>query len=102
MVMKEISKWWTIPELKFISQYYDHPDLINAIIDRASQYNLDDYDHVLFSYHGLPTRRVDNVYEEGLCTDRHCPNAITEENPFCYKASCLAPTRLLAAKPDLN
>ncbi|MFT7412970.1 MAG: ferrochelatase [Paraglaciecola sp.] len=102
MVMKQIGQWWAIPELKFISQYYDHPDLIDAIIDRASQYNLDDYDHVLFSYHGLPTRHVDKVYEDGLCTDRDCHNEITEENQYCYKASCFATTRLLAEKLGLT
>jgi ferrochelatase len=86
MVMTEIGKWWAIPELKIISQYYDHPDFIDAIVDRASKYDPGDYDHVLFSYHGLPMRHVDKVYEE---------------NQYCYKASCFATTRLLAEKLGL-
>ncbi|MDX1627927.1 MAG: ferrochelatase, partial [Fulvivirga sp.] len=32
LVLKEISKWWVIPELKVISQYYDHPDYIAAFV----------------------------------------------------------------------
>jgi ferrochelatase len=101
MVMTEIGKWWAIPELKIISQYYDHPDFIDAIVDRASKYDPGDYDHVLFSYHGLPMRHVDKVYEEGFCEDRDCEHEITAENQYCYKASCFATTRLLAEKLGL-
>jgi protoporphyrin/coproporphyrin ferrochelatase len=97
-VMRFIKKWWVIPELKIISQYYNHPLFIDACEARAKQYVLTDYDHILFSYHGLPERHVDKVYEEGLCADRDCEHEITEENKFCYKATCYATTRLLAAK----
>ncbi|MDX2350402.1 MAG: ferrochelatase [Porticoccus sp.] len=102
MVMDEIGKWWAIPELKVISQYYDHPDFVDAVVDRASKYDLSDYDHVLFSYHGLPIRHVDKVYEEGQCADRDCEHEITTENQYCYKASCFATTRLLADKLGLG
>ncbi|HEY6435038.1 MAG TPA: ferrochelatase, partial [Ignavibacteriaceae bacterium] len=51
-VMKIISKWWTIPEIKFISQFYNDEGFINTIVERAKKYNVDEYDHVLFSYHG--------------------------------------------------
>jgi ferrochelatase len=101
MVMAEIGKWWVIPELKIISQYYDHPDFIDAVVDRASKYDRDGYDHVLFSYHGLPMRHVDKVYDEGLCSDRDCDHNITTENQYCYKATCFATTRLLAEKLGL-
>ena len=102
MVMDEIGKWWAIPELKIISQYYDHPDFVDAVVDRARKYDLSDYDHVLFSYHGLPIRHVDKVYEEGQCADRDCEHEITTENQYCYKASCFATTRLLAGKLGLG
>lgn len=95
-VLKIIGKWYTMPELSVISQYYDHPGYINAFIDRGKKYDLKDYDHVIFSYHGLPTRQVDKVYEEGLCSDRNCEHEITEENKYCYKATCYATTRLIA------
>ena len=102
MVMDEIGKWWAIPELKVISQYYDHPDFLDAVVDRASKYDLSDYDHVLFSYHGLPTRHVDKVYEEGLCSDRDCEHEVTPESQYCYKATCFETTRLLAEKLGLD
>lgn len=98
-VMRIMRKWWVIPEVKMISQYYDHPDFINAFVSRGLQYNLAEYDHVLFSYHGLPERQVDKVYTDGkLCSAHDCENEITEENKYCYKATCYATTRLLAGK----
>jgi len=100
-VMRVIRKWWVIPELKIISQYYDHQKFIEAFVARGKQYNLDEYDHILFSYHGLPERQVDKVYDEGLCADHNCENEITEENKFCYKATCYATTRLLSRELNI-
>ncbi|QSE98362.1 ferrochelatase [Fulvivirga lutea] len=98
LVMDVVKKWWVIPEIQFAGQYYDHPDFIEAIADRASKYNFDEYDHILFSYHGVPDRHVDKVYATGLCTDRDCEHEITEENQYCYKATCYATTRLLVKR----
>lgn len=98
-VMRVMRTWWVIPEVKVISQYYDHPDFIDAFVARGQHYNLAEYDHVLFSYHGLPERQVDKVYTDGkLCSGHDCENEITEENKYCYKATCYATTRLLATK----
>lgn len=97
-VMRVLRTWWVIPEVIFISQYYDHPTFVDAIVERGKQHDIGSYDHVLFSYHGLPERQVDKVYTEGLCSDHDCENKITEENKFCYKATCYATTRLLAER----
>src|SRR4030066_2513958 len=72
-VMKIISKWCVIPEVKFISQFYDNDGYINTVVEQASKYKLDEYDHVLFSYHGLPVRQVDKVYKDNtLCEEHNC------------------------------
>jgi protoporphyrin/coproporphyrin ferrochelatase len=97
-VMRVVRKWWVIPEIKLISQYYDHPTFIDAVVQRGKSHSLKDFDHILFSYHGLPERQVDKVYDEGVCADHNCENEITDENKFCYKATCYATTRLIAEK----
>jgi ferrochelatase len=57
----------------------------------------------LFSYHGLPERQVDKVYEgTDLCTDQPCELEVNEKNKFCYKATSYATTRLIAAKLGLK
>lgn len=95
-VMAVVKKWWVIPDLTLISQYWDHPAVIKALIARGKEHDWREYDHVLFSYHGLPERQVDKVYNSGLCKDRDCEHEITQENKYCYKATCFATTRLLA------
>ena len=97
-VMRVIRTWWVIPEIKMISQYYDHPTFIEAFAERGRKYSIDDYDHVLFSYHGLPERQVDKVYDNDLCANHDCEHGVTDDNKYCYKATCYATTRLLAEK----
>jgi ferrochelatase len=95
-VMDIVRNWWVIPNVDFISQYWEHPGFVKALVERGRQYDWRDYDHVLFSYHGLPERQVDKVYDQGMCRDRDCEHEITGENKYCYKATCYATTRLLA------
>jgi protoporphyrin/coproporphyrin ferrochelatase len=95
-VMDEVRNWWVIPEISLISEYWDHPGFINAFVARGKQYDWREYDHVIFSYHGLPERHVDKVYEDGLCNDRDCLHEVNDENAHCYKATCYGTTRLLA------
>lgn len=101
-VMQIISKWYVIPELKFISQYYNAPGYIQAFAERGRQYNLADYDHILFSYHGLPVRQVDKVYGDSPCSEHHCEDHIDDDNKFCYKATCYETTRLIAKQLNLT
>ena len=95
-VMRIIKKWWVIPELRFISQYYDDAFFLKAWEERGKAYDHREYDHILFSYHGLPERQVDKVHNDSLCTDK-CTEEITPENQYCYKAACYATTRLIAS-----
>ncbi len=100
--MKIISKWNVMPEVKIISQFYDNELFLNTIAARAEKYNFNEYDHILFSYHGLPLRQLDKVYGDGtLCEEHNCENEINNDNSHCYKATCYATTRLLASKLNI-
>ncbi len=102
LVMVVVKNLWVIPVFRFVGQFYDNPDFLDAIADRASKYDFKEYDHILFSYHGLPDRHVDKVYKTGLCSDRDCEHELTEENQYCYKATCYTTTRLIAEKLGLK
>lgn len=95
-VMRIISKWWVIPELSIISQFYDDALFIQAWKEIGEQFPHENYDHIVFSYHGLPERQLDKVYENDICVNNDCENEITEKNKFCYKATSYATTRLIA------
>lgn len=101
--LKIIRKWWVIPELKIISQFYNHEGYIDSFVANGKKYNLNEYDHVLFSYHGLPERQVDKVYVDGKpCADHNCEHEINDENTYCYKATSYATTRAIAGKLDIS
>lgn len=100
---KVLSKQWVIPNVKVISQFYDHEKYIDALVARGKQYNIEEYDKVLFSYHGMPERHVDKVYESGvLCKDHNCTEEVDEDAKFCYKATCYATTRMIVEKLGLK
>lgn len=95
------AKWWVIPELVFVNQFYDLEGYTDAFAKRGKEHDLDLYDQILFSYHGLPTRQVDKAHRNGQCSD-DCKHGITQENQFCYKATCYETTRRIAKKLGLS
>ena len=86
----------------FVSQFYELEGYTDGFVKRAKQFDLDSYDHILFSYHGLPIRQLDKVYDEGLCDDRNCEHGVTGENQYCYKAACYESTKMIAQKLGLS
>jgi protoporphyrin/coproporphyrin ferrochelatase len=73
-----------IPELRFISHYHDHPDYIRALADsvRTHRAQHGGAGKLLFSYHGVPQRYLD------------------EGDP--YHCECLKTSRLVAAELGLG
>lgn len=103
LAMKLMSKWWATPEISIVNQFWDNAGYIDSIVERSKAFNLQDYDHILFSYHGLPQRHVDKIYEgEDLCGDFPCETEINDANRMCYKATSYATTRLIADKLGLK
>ena len=70
--------------------YYDNPDYVRALVGSAAEYLQQDYDHLLFSFHGIPERHL----RKSDPTGTHClaqPNCCEGENPAhatCYRAQC--------------
>jgi ferrochelatase len=87
-VMEVVKNWWVIPELKIFSQYFDHPLYLETVAGTGKEFPHENYDHVIFSYHGLPERHVDKVYEDRKCSNHACEDQLDNENYYCYKAGC--------------
>ena len=89
--------------LHFIQPYYNHDAYIAALADSIAPHLEGDWDHILFSYHGVPERHI----LKGDVTGRHClkvenccavPSAAHE---FCYRHQCFATTQLVVEKLNL-
>ena len=100
-ITKQLSKEWVIPNFNFISQYYDHPAFIEAWIKTAQSYDLDEYDKILFSYHGLPKSQVNKVYQDMQCDGKNCEHEINDDNYYCYKATVYETSKLIADRLNI-
>ncbi|MFC6996229.1 ferrochelatase [Rufibacter roseus] len=96
-VMELVSKWEVIPDLKFISTFCNHPGFIGTFAEIARQHMAKrDYDHVVFSYHGLPERQILKASTKGYCQLGACCNTYHSRNRYCYRAQCFETSRQLA------
>ncbi|RLD78268.1 MAG: ferrochelatase [Bacteroidetes bacterium] len=101
-IMIIIRKWNYIPEIKIISEFYQHPNFINSWIDQIRKHNIADFDQILFSYHGLPKRHVEITHNKKSCDNLNCKNEINKVNHSCYQAQCYETTRLIAKQLNLD
>jgi ferrochelatase len=76
--------------IKVQPPYGDSPDYIAALTASARNYLEAGYDHLLFSFHGVPERHL----KKSDPTGRHClvvPNCCEGSSPVhatCYRAQC--------------
>ncbi len=101
-VMEIVKEWQVIPNIKFTSQFFEEELFLETILDNAEKLMADtEYDHFLFSYHGIPERQITKGAIDGFCQFGECCNSLTEKNRYCYRAQCFETTRLLVQKLGL-
>ncbi|MEX2371001.1 MAG: ferrochelatase [Bacteroidales bacterium] len=100
-VFREMADWQAMPELHFVGQYHHHPAFIQAFANLISSYDPEKYDHIIFSYHGLPERQMNKIHPGNPCNVCSCDLEMPEYGMLCYKATCYETTRLLAEKLKL-
>jgi ferrochelatase len=104
-VMAVVSKWNVIPSLKFINSYHTDEQYISNFAAKVKN-DLETFkpDHILFSYHGVPERHLDNLNEEGVAWCSHTQDkSVTcyAKNRWCYRSACFETSHLIAAKLGL-
>lgn len=97
-----VRNWEVIPEIRFVGQFYSRPEYLDAMADHVKKYVPEEYDHILFSYHGLPLSHIQSIHPESDCRECNCGEKFPENGAFCYKATCYETTRLLSAKLNLS
>jgi ferrochelatase len=84
--------------LHFIKPFFDNPSYINALAESIKPYLKESYDHILFSYHGIPARHLHrddpSVTKGCLALGTVCvPGAPGHTN--CYRRQVIATTGLV-------
>lgn len=99
---KRVKKLRLKTEIIEVEQFYNHPKFIEAFVKQAQKYKVSDFDHVVFSYHGLPNRHAEKCHP-GIKVDAcNCAQSFPEHGKFCYRATCYETSRLLARQLKLE
>lgn len=100
-VMEIVKGWQVIPAMRFISSYAQLPPMIQAFADNGRKMGIEGYDHVIFSFHGLPERQLIKADSTGCCLKQGCCDR-SKGNSYCYKAECMRTARAIAAELALQ
>lgn len=103
-VMEIVSKWTTIPPVSFVNSFHDNELMLDVFAENAKKYQPETYDHVLFSFHGLPERQLLKCDHTGsYCLKKeNCCETLNDTNKFCYSAQGHDTARLLAKKLNIS
>ena len=102
-VMEIVSKWQTIPDLSFINSFHDDAAMIEIFAENGRKHQPENFDHIIFSFHGLPQRQL----RKGDNSGKHClqsPNCcatLTDINKFCYSAQSYNTAKLIAEQLNI-
>jgi len=102
--VKEIHKKGNYPfALKVVPPFYNHPDYIESLTNSIKPHLQKEFDHLLFSYHGIPKRHV----LKADCTKSHCFSSESccsiksAAHDVCYRHQIIETTNLVAEKLGL-
>ena len=83
--------------------FFDHPDYINALVASAQEYLQKGYDHLLFSFHGLPERQIRKSDSTGChcLASANCCEGTHPAHATCYRAQCFKTVAAFVAKAGI-
>ena len=82
-------------KLTFIRPFYNEANFLNALAESIKPYLEQEYDQVLFSFHGIPERHIlkcDPTKEHCLKV-ANCCEAPSEAHKYCYRHQCWTTTK---------
>lgn len=111
-VFRQMAAWNDIPPVKVLAPFHAQEGYLNAFTERIQASAPTTYDHVLFSFHGLPERHIQRSHTTGsgmlqrdlartMIEGCPCETGAYDAHPSCYKAQCHATARALAARTGL-
>ena len=99
-----VAKEYPHIEVSFINSFHDGDGYIDSLSDKIAQYFTDEFDYLLFSYHGIPERHIRKTdpTQSHCLQNSNCCSIDSSAKPFCYKAQVLETSRLCAEKLKLD
>ncbi len=102
-VMEIVKDWQTIPTISFINSFHDNEGMIETFAANGRKYQPETYDHILFSFHGLPQRQLKKCDHIGnyCLKNSDCCATLNDVNKYCYSAQSHHTAHLIAQKLNL-
>jgi protoporphyrin/coproporphyrin ferrochelatase len=92
-------------EITSLPAFYNKPEYIEVLSKSISEKieNLD-YEHILFSYHGVPERHIrkSDITKSHCKIDGNCCVTPSEAHQYCYRHQCMDTTRSVASALNLK
>ncbi len=87
-------------KLTVIDPFYKNPDYLHALASNIKPWLEKDYDHILFSYHGIPERHIRKSDTTGshCLTTSNCCETDSPAHDHCYRHQVFTTTRLVTAE----
>ena len=82
-------------KISTIRPFFDDPAYLEAMVTNIRPYLQQDYDHILFSYHGIPERHIrksDTTGNHCLAVN-DCCNTASAAHAHCYRHQAFTTTR---------
>lgn len=107
LVLAEQMRREHFPHLKIesVQAFYNNQDYINVLSHSIRESLKDkDYEHVLFSYHGVPERHIrkSDVTKSHCKIDGSCCVTPSKAHEFCYRHQCYEVSRLVTEKLNMK
>ncbi|WP_419834208.1 ferrochelatase [Endozoicomonas atrinae] len=92
----------TIP-LRIHPVFYDHDGYIEALIESAKPWLEKDFDHLVFSYHGVPERHItkDDPTGNHCLKDKSCCQKTSIAHKTCYRHQVYQTTEAFVEKAGI-
>lgn len=102
-VMEEVARQMPELEVDTVQPFYNEPDYIEALYQSAKPYLEKDFDHLLFSYHGIPVRHLTKAdSSKAHCqVVKDCCTTCSPAHATCYKAQTVATTEAFVKRAGL-
>lgn len=97
------NKFFPTMKLKFLPPFYNDPMYISILAKSIKENLPEEFDKLLFSYHGIPERHIyktdkTNTCEIGKC----CFKDDNPSHPTCYRHQCYKTTELVVKELGLS
>jgi len=110
--MAILGRYTDVPAVRSVGPFHADHGFLDAFAERIRSHGPAGYDHVLFSFHGLPDRHIQRSHtncstalqgsvDRAPVAGCACERGAFDKYPACYKMQCHATARALAERCGL-